>query len=222
VVRNYPPTDLLTAEPPLGERGPVVSYVGGISPQRGLAAMLAAFRLVRDRIPTAELRLVGPAQDGVAAMLQQAGPGVTVTGRLSYDLIAAELSAARVGLALLADTPKYRRDVPSKLYDYMSAGVPYVASDLPGIRAAVGETGGTLVDPADPVATADAIVALLTDDGLAGSRRDTGSAAVRDRFSFEQEGARLVDAVRALIPDGPAGRGAAPTPGTSTHPEAQR
>jgi glycosyltransferase involved in cell wall biosynthesis len=201
VVRNYPPTDLLTSEPPLAERGPVVTYVGGISPQRGLPAMLAAFRLVRERIPAAELRLVGPAQDGVAALLESTGPGVTVTGRMSYDLIAAELALARVGLALLADTPKYRRDVPSKLYDYMSAGVPYVASDFPGIRAAVGETGGTLVDPADPAAAADAIVALLTDDVLAEVRREGGSAAVRECFSFEAEGERLIEAVRGILPD---------------------
>jgi glycosyltransferase involved in cell wall biosynthesis len=204
VVRNYPPTDLLAVGPSLVARGPVISYVGGISPQRGLSTMLEAFRVVRERIPSAELRLVGPAQDGVAYLLRSAGRGVTVTGRLPYDRIAEELARSRVGLALLADTPKYRRDVPSKLYDYMSAGVPYVASDLPGIRSAIGEIGGLLVDPGDPKAAADAIVRLLTDDELAQALRDDGSAAAHERFSFETECTRIVGALHAIL-DGSSG-----------------
>jgi glycosyltransferase involved in cell wall biosynthesis len=59
------------------------------------------------------------------------------------------------------------------------------------------------VDPADPAAAADAIVALLTDDVLAGVRRDGGSAAVRECFSFEAEGERLIEAVRGILPDAP-------------------
>lgn len=161
--------------------------------------MLEAFRAVRERVPGAELRLVGPVQDGAEAFVRQAGEGVSATGRVAYDRIAEELDRARVGLALLADTPKYRRDVPSKLYDYMSAGVPYVASDLPGIRSAVGEAGGLLVDPAHPERVADAIVHLLTDDAAARSFREAGLAAVADRFSFDEDGQRLVEAVSELI-----------------------
>lgn len=198
VVRNYPPGDLLPPGSPLADRPPVVAYVGGVTAQRGLLIMLEAFEIVRSRVGDAELLIVGPAQDSAGLSLRER-PGVRVSGRVSYAEIGGLLASARVGLALLADTPKYRRDVPSKLYDYMSCGVPYVASDLPGIRASVGESGGSLVAAGDAVAAADAIVRLLTDDAAALDAREGGLAAVRERFSFEGEGAALVTAIASVV-----------------------
>jgi len=46
------------------------------------------------------------------------------------------------------------------------AGVPVVASDLPGLREALGD-GGVLVPPADPDALATALASVVTDDALA-------------------------------------------------------
>ncbi len=199
VVRNYPPSDLLApGSTDLRDRGPVIAYVGGITALRGLHSMLAAFDLVRDGIPDATLLLIGAAQDAAGEALG-ATPGVIVAGRVSYDEIAAALGRARVGLALLANTPKYARDVPSKVYDYMSAGVPYVASDLPGIRAAVGEVGGLLVDPADTAKVAQTITRLLSDDDLSERLGRDGVAAVAATFSFDAEGRRMNDAIRSAV-----------------------
>lgn len=199
VVRNYPPSDLFLAGPPLAERGLEVVYVGTVNLQRGVASMLEAFKLVRAQLPEARLRIVGPALDESARAAGAGTEGVTATGRVSYDQVGPVLEGARVGLALLQDIPKYRDDIPSKLYDYMAAGVPYVASDLPGIRRVMGETGGVLVDPCDPARVADAILSLLVDGPAAERLREHALAESHERFTFEVDARKMVDAVRRAV-----------------------
>ncbi|MDO8963162.1 MAG: glycosyltransferase family 4 protein [Coriobacteriia bacterium] len=201
VLRNYPPTDLFDVGEPVAARDPIIVYIGGVTAARGLGTMLEAFRIVRERLPRARLEIVGPAQDTAGRLLVDAGEGVSILGAMPYDAIGPVLARARVGLALLADTPKYRNDVPSKLYDYMCAGVPYVASDLPGIRSTVGEIGGVLVDPADAAAVADAVICMLTDDRAAEALRAGGMAAARDRFSFDAECDAMIGALREVLGD---------------------
>lgn len=196
LVRNYAPEDLFDEGEGVGARDRTVVYVGGVTAARGLDAMLAAISLVRETLPDASLRIVGPAQDRSAEAVA-AAPGVDFAGRRRYDDVAAELRCARAGIALLADTPKYRRNVPSKLFDYMAAGLPYVTSDFENIREASGGAGGIFVDPADPRAVADALAALLTDTGLFARLREEGLAAYRERFRFAPEGERLIEALRA-------------------------
>ena len=53
-------------------------------------------------------------------------------------------------------TLNHRLTTPNKLFEAMAAGVPVVASDLPGMAGIVRETGcGVLCDPTDPAAIAD-------------------------------------------------------------------
>ncbi len=52
------------------------------------------------------------------------------------------------------------------------AGAPVVATDLPGLRDAVGE-GGLLVPPGDPDALGDALRRIVTDDALAAQLRES-------------------------------------------------
>jgi glycosyltransferase involved in cell wall biosynthesis len=192
LVRNYPPLDLFGPGPRASERPPVIAYVGGLTAVRGSRVMIEAFGLVRQRIPDAELLLIGPVQDG---SLGEAPRGVRMLGRVPYDEIGGHLAGARVGLATLADTPKHRHNIPSKLFDYMASGVPFVTSDFENIREACGEQGGVFVQPDDARAVADAILRLLRDDEQADELADEGLAAVRSTYNFDTDGAHLVQAL---------------------------
>ena len=60
------------------------------------------------------------------------------------------------------DTLNHRLNTPTKLFDAMGAGVPVVASDLPGMAPIVRATGcGELCDPDDPADIARAIGAII-------------------------------------------------------------
>ena len=76
-------------------------------------------------------------------------------------------------------TLNHRLTTPNKLFEAMAAGVPVVASDLPGMAAIVRETGcGLLVDPTDPAAMAAA-------DRARCSRRRPPSAGAIGRRACE-------------------------------------
>ena len=93
------------------------------------------------------------------------------------------------------DTLNHRLNTPTKLYDAIGAGVPVVASDLPGIAPIVTETGcGELCDPFDPLDIARAIRAIL--DAPARERdgyRVRCLAAARGTYSWERQADALMD-----------------------------
>jgi glycosyltransferase involved in cell wall biosynthesis len=196
LVRNHAPLDLFDAGPPAHERPHTVAYVGGITAVRGSAAMLEAFRLAREAVTDAEFVLVGPVQDSSVSGLPD---GARMTGRLPYDRIGVHLVAARAGFAIWADTPKNRHNVPSKVFDYMAAGVPFLTSDFSNIREACGSRGGLFFDPEDTRGMADALVRLLTDDAYADALQADALAAVRERYSFDEDGQRLIEALREAL-----------------------
>jgi glycosyltransferase involved in cell wall biosynthesis len=92
-------------------------------------------------------------------------------------------------------TLNHRLTTPNKLFEAMAAGVPVVASDLPGMAAIVRETGcGRLVDPTDPAAIAAAIRAIL--DAPPAERRalrDRALAAAHGPYSWERQMGLLVE-----------------------------
>jgi glycosyltransferase involved in cell wall biosynthesis len=82
----------------------------------------------------------------------------------------------------------------------MGAGVPVVASDLPGMAPIVRETGcGELCDPTDPADIARAIRAIV--DASPERRAAYGAAclvAARDIYAWEHQEPVLLEMYQAL------------------------
>ena len=80
-----------------------------------------------------------------------------------------------------------------KLFEYMAAGLPVVASDFPLWRAIVEEAGcGLTVDPLRPDAIAEAVDRLLTDHSLAAEMGRRGRAAVEARYHWGTQADKLL------------------------------
>ena len=201
MVRNFPIVGELAppASAPYAERGPDVVYVGAITPARGLAEMLAA----QARLPAslgATLHLAGPFHPPELAGRARAADGVVVHGRLDRPEVAALLARSRVGVSVLHPTASYLDAYPTKLFEYMAAGLPVVVSDSPMIRDFVEPAGcGLLVDPLDPAAIADAVGWLLSHPDQAGAMGERGRAAVLDGYTWAREGRRLLAFYAALL-----------------------
>jgi glycosyltransferase involved in cell wall biosynthesis len=94
---------------------------------------------------------------------------VELRGHVPYDRVPSVLAEASVALLPLPDEPVARLFTsPLKLFDYMAAGVPIVASDLPALREVLRhEQNALLATPGDPESFANAIRRILADSELA-------------------------------------------------------
>jgi glycosyltransferase involved in cell wall biosynthesis len=94
-----------------------------------------------------------------------------------------------VAMPIQPTTLNHRLTTPNKLFEAMAAGVPVVASDLPGMAGIVRESGcGLLVDPTDPAAIALAIRTIL--DAPEAERRGYGEralAAAHKTYNWERQ-----------------------------------
>ena len=118
--------------------------------------MLAAV----EAAPGWELDVVGPVAGGDAADVDRwraaspASDRVRFHGRLPPARAWELARGAWVGLCLLEDTPAFREAVPSKLYEYLAAGLAVATTPLPRCAQLVERSGGGVVVPDAPALSA--------------------------------------------------------------------
>jgi glycosyltransferase involved in cell wall biosynthesis len=216
VVHNFPRRDWITPAAADAPRAHDVLYHGSLPPYH-LAELATVARLLARRMPSARWTIVGdpdsaPARDAFVREVAAAGLAhrVALRPRVAFTDVPALLRAARTAVVPLPDLAKFRRNLPMKLFEYMAAGVPAVASDLPPIRALLGDSGGAvLVPPGDHGAFADALAGLLRDPAAAAAQARRGRAVMEARLTWEHEEPRLVRLYAALL-CGPGLQAAAP------------
>jgi glycosyltransferase involved in cell wall biosynthesis len=168
----------------------VVVYQGGFSRDRGIEQLIAAI----SDVPSATLVLLG--YGALEAELERVEADPAMGGRVRImpavpptELLDWIASADVVAMPIQPTTLNHRLTTPNKLFEALAAGVPVVASDLPGMAPIVRETAcGVLVDPRDPAAIAAALRAVLgtAPDEMAAWRVRCATAA-RETYNWERQ-----------------------------------
>lgn len=163
---------------------PVVLYSGTFESYQGLPELLAAIPHVREAVPDVTFVLVG-ADPGGGTAVERAHADLVRNGSLRVvrrqprERIPMFLSLADVVVSPRA----YGDNLPLKVFDYLAAGKPIVATDIPAHRAVLDESRALLTPPWSPE-IANAIVRLLRDRDLAGSLAAAGRAYAEARFGW--------------------------------------
>jgi glycosyltransferase involved in cell wall biosynthesis len=169
--------------------GPAAVLVGRISEQKGQAAAVRMWPLVRARVPGAQLVLVGDGPGRTAL----AGPGVLAVGD-SRD-VGGWLAAADV----VAIPSLWEAGLSLAAMEAMARARPVVAYDVAGMRDGVGD-GGAVVAVGDETALVDALVARLADPALVAREGAAGRRIVAELHDVRRTSAAaaaLYDAVLA-------------------------
>ena len=190
------------ADVPYRERPQRLVYVGSLTGIRGAAERVRALE-ERPGDLAAELTLVGdfPIPELREELSRRPGwQKVDFRGWQDRRGVLEALGGARVGLVVLHPRPNYQLAYPVKLFEYMAAGLPVVASDFPLWRSFVDEARcGLLVDPLDPAAVAAAVEQLLRDPEEAQAMGRRGRRAVEERWNWDREAEKIDGLYRRLL-----------------------
>jgi len=197
-----PPGSSLPARDPSARR---VVYAGQLYRWKGVDVLLDAIA----QVPEATLTIVGgsgdPDDPDLAACRARAAElgiadRVELAGFVPHAQVRDRLSGAAVAVVPLPDNLMARYfPSPLKLFDYMAAGVPIVASDLPSLQEVLGDgDNALLVPPGDPRALANAIRRLLVNPGLADRLRRTAYQNVQ-AFTWDARATRIIEALGRVV-----------------------
>lgn len=181
----------------------LVVYAGHLYPWKGVEVLIEALALAT----SLRGRIVGghPAEPDLGR-LQARAQQLGLAGRIEFTgfqpptAVAASLQAADVlVLPNRATTVSARYTSPLKLFEYLAAGRPIVASDLPAIREILRDNENARLVPADdPRALADALLALTRDTALA-VRLARGAFDTASEYSWDRRATRLEAVLTAAI-----------------------
>lgn len=179
-----------------GERGldgkHVVIGVGRLVPIKNMGLLLDALPLIRERVPTAHLLLVGEGPE--RRSLQERAISLGIREAVTF-----------AGYVPLVDLPAYYRaaDVfaltstfdnsPNVILEAMAAELPVVATDVGGVRSFV-ETGqgGSLVPAGDAAPLAAAVSSWLESPERRRAAGTHNRCAVLDRHSWRASTLKLL------------------------------
>jgi glycosyltransferase involved in cell wall biosynthesis len=175
--------------------GPLVVCVGRLTRQKGQDVLVAAWPQVRERVPDAEVALVGRGPDRERLAARKA-PGVRLVGQRSD--VTSWLAAADV-----VAVPSRWEGMSLAVLEAMAVGRSVVATDAPGAREALGGEAGAVVPLADPSALAAALATRLLDRPRADAEGAAGRRRAEARFELRRSAAAVAAMYEDLVP-GPA------------------
>ncbi len=171
-----------------------VCYVGGLSKIRGVKEIISAMEKVQQPV---RLLLAGNFDDQVfkQEVRKMAGwPLIEELGYINREGVRDVLKNSIAGLVTLHPVINYRDSLPIKMFEYMSAGIPVIASNFTLWKRLIeGNNCGICVDPLDPGAIAEAIDYLILNPGVAIEMGRNGRQAVEDLYNWGLEEKKLFE-----------------------------
>jgi len=168
---------------------PVILFVGADWGIKGGEELAAAFKLVRQKMPSAELWVVG-AQPPV---IQE---GMRVFGRVKLG----ELDRLFRKAALVCVPSRVERASMLAL-DAAAYGLPVITTPFgAGSERVRDGVTGLLVDPRDTEEFASAVVSLLEDPQRMADMGKAGRRMVEKEFTWDAVGGKIAGRIRAILP----------------------
>ena len=206
VVRNYPfrptkPASVHTRSRSTTEAEPqVLVYAGNISHLRGVLDLVDALALTKTDV---QLELYGKVSSPEFLQTLKASPGwdkVNFHGYVHHDDVTQAMKRAICGIVVLHPTHAYQHSLPIKMFEYMAASIPVIASDFPLWRSIVSETGcGLCVEPNNPQKLAQKIEWLVEHPEEAYGMGKMGFDAITSSFNWESEEEELKAIYRTIL-----------------------
>jgi glycosyltransferase involved in cell wall biosynthesis len=181
-----------------------ITYVGGITSARGIKEMINAVELVPDSYNLKFLLAGKFSSKKLRAEMQQlkGWKKVEFLGWISREKMSNVLSKSKLGLVLFKPAPNHINSQPNKMFEYMSASLPVLASSFPLWEEIIGRNNcGINTDPKDPKKISDAIQYVLDHPEEARRMGQNGRKAVEEKYNWSVEEKKLLNLYNELLED---------------------
>jgi glycosyltransferase involved in cell wall biosynthesis len=184
-----------------GEDELLVIYQGsGINEGRGAEELIDAMALVE------RVWLIIAGSGDIIRKIRQRGTDSRAAARIIFLPVMPWEEMMRytlgcdAGFSLDADTcTNQRYSLPNKLFDYIAAGIPAIASPLPEVSAVIRQYGcGVVLEEVSPEAIAQALVRLRDDRALLSALKEKSRAASNE-LNWEKEKLKEQEFFRSVI-----------------------
>ena len=198
VINNFPIINELSV--PKVEREKITCFVGAQTPIRGLVELVNAIEKVDGK-----LYLAGPISSNDFKDELKSLPGwkkVVDLGILPREEVANVLAKSSVGLVTYLPALNHIDSQPNKLFEYMSVGLPVIASNFPLWNEIVEDNDcGLCVDPRSPEEITEAIRFFFENPDEVVRMGENGIRAVNNTYNWLPEEKKLIDLYDRLTTD---------------------
>ncbi len=170
-----------------------IVYLGTLAKARKIEFLIDVLELVKKKIPTAKLYLVGEGNDPTdrdviidKAKELNVASSVIITGFLAREKAMSHVKQAGVCVSPFYPTPILNSTSPTKLVEYMAMGKPVVANDHPEQRLVIEESKAGICVPYEKDRFATAIVTLLREPKKAVEMGKKGRLYVERKRSYRR------------------------------------
>lgn len=199
-INNFPLLgELSTGKVSWSRKNDQVVYLGGLGKIRGIHEIVQAIGLASSDVTLALGGNFGQPDFEAVVRAEDGWQRVDYRGWLDREGVKTALKESVAGLVTLHPIINYLDALPVKMFEYMAAGLPVIASNFPLWKQIVESNDcGLCVDPLDPKAIARAIDYLINHPEEAEEMGNNGQRAVREQYNWDIEEEKLVQFYNSL------------------------
>jgi len=206
IVQNYPiaKVNKLSSLKPYNLRDNQIVYIGDITKIRGIYDILKSIEISNEfKKKNYKLVLVGRfSPESILDDLKK----MTLWERVNYlgwkspEDVNTVLNNGKIGMLIFHPVPNHIESQPNKLYEYMLAGLPVVASNFPYWESIIKKYQcGILVNPLLPEDIASGIDWLIKNPDEAEKMGIRGRKAILKEYNWENESKKLLNIYKKLL-----------------------
>jgi len=202
IIRNYPILKSIQSKSKFDFERPTLIYEGGLAEERGISQIVQAMEYVS---PSRNIKLIlcgkfFPESYQKKVRKLRGFDKVEYLGWIEPEEVWLKINQATFGIVCFLPKENHIKAMPNKLFEYMAAGLPVIASNFPLWKEIVeGNKCGLTVNPIEPIEIAKAVEYLIEHPQEARKMGENGRKAVLEKYNWENESKKLLKVYEKLI-----------------------
>jgi glycosyltransferase involved in cell wall biosynthesis len=123
---------------------------------------------------------------------------VRLFGYVDYEDLFSYLALADLGL-LLANKSRFERNIPTKFFEYLYAGLPVILTEINSLTEYMKDSYCISIPDLGPQVAASSVLELLSDNRKRSKMGESGRKKVQSEYCWEVESKKLVEIYDGLI-----------------------